>query len=308
MLARIEEFRLTPSRPFHGGVVEHAYPAALDTDMHQAFEMGVLLSGREERHFEDVVVPVEAGEVWLCAGWEPHGWRALEEGTRELVLQFLPDFLGEEVLGDISWLSIFSAPPDQRPRATTPEMREEALAIAHRLRHEMRERRRRWLTAVRLGLLQLLLLVSRDWEPRDHLGRSNVVRTGSLAKVLPAVRLVYSHPTRRLSLAEAAAACGLSVSQFGYVFRRVMGLSFGKFCMRARLAYVAELLLTTELPVESIAGQAGFSDASHLHHAFAKAYGCTPAKYRSDGQRAGGIERYAEVETVEVEDYDTAVP
>jgi AraC-like DNA-binding protein len=272
--------------------------------MHQAFEVGVLLSGREERHFENVVVPVDTGEMWLCAAWEPHGWRALERETQELVLQFLPDFLGEEMFEGISWLTLFSAPPDERPRVRTEETRREALAIALRLRGEMRARRRGWLAAVRLGILQLLLMVSRDWESKDALGRGNPVRTGSLSKVMPAVRLVHSHPTRRLTLAEAAATCGLSVSQFGYVFRRVMGLSFGKFCMRARLAYVAQLLLTTEHPVEAIAEQAGFSDASHLHHAFAQSYGCTPARYRTNGQRVEGLERYREVETVGVEDYD----
>ena len=305
MLAKIEEFHLTPAKPFHGGVVEHAYPGPLGTDMHQAFELGVLLSGREERHFEDVVIPVDTGEVWLCGAWEPHGWRAGTRAARELVLQFLPDFLGEEMFDGISWLSLFSAPPDQRPRVTTSQMREEALEIAHRLRREMRDRRRGWLAAVRLGILRLLLMLSREWQPPEQPGRGHAVRTGNLAKVMPAVRLVHSHPARRLSLVEAAAACGLSVSQFGYVFRHVMGLSFGKFCMRARLAYVAQLLLSTDLSVEAIAQAAGFADASHLHHAFAQAYGSTPARYRTNGQRTFEGFSYTEIETVGVEDYES---
>ena len=41
MLARPKELGLTPADPFKGGVVVHPYPAALDTDMHQAFELGV---------------------------------------------------------------------------------------------------------------------------------------------------------------------------------------------------------------------------------------------------------------------------
>ena len=150
--------------------------------------------------------------------------------------------------------------------------------------------------------------MSREWEPPDQQGRSYAVRTGHLPKVMPAVRLVHSHPARRLSLAEAAATCGLSASQFGHVFRNVMGLSFGKFCMRARLAYVAQLLLSTDLPVEAIAGQVGFADASHLHHAFAQAYGSTPARYRANGQRLPDGLGYTEIETVGVEDYESAAP
>jgi AraC-like DNA-binding protein len=303
MLARVEEYHLTPAKPFHGGIVEHDYPAPLGTDMHQAFELGVLLSGHEERHFEDTVVSVQPGDIWLCGAWEPHGWRARTTGTRELVLQFLPDFLGEEVFEGMSWLSFFSAPPEHRPRLTCPETRVSALTIAEELRSEMRERRRGWLAAVRLGLLRLLLLVSREWSPARQPSKSLTIRTGNLGKIMPAVRLVHSHPTRRVSLKEAAATCGLSVSQFGYLFRHLMGLSFGKFCMRARLAYVAQLLLTTDLSVEAIADAARFSDASHLHHAFVAVYGATPARYRKQGQRVPGERAYQLIETVGVEDY-----
>jgi AraC-like DNA-binding protein len=307
MLARIEEFHLTPVKPFHAGVVEHPFPAPLGTDMHQAFELGVLLTGEEERHFEDTILAMKPGEVWLCGAWEPHGWRALAPGTQELVLQFLPEFLGEEMLDSVSWLTFFSAAPEQRPRVTGQDMRGDVLAIAHEVRREMRDRQRGWLTSVRLHILRLLLIVSRDWAPRAQLGRGQTVRTGNLGKIMPAVRLVHSHPTRRLSLAEAAAACGLSVSQFGYIFRHLMGLSFGKFCMRARLAYVAQLLLGTDLCVDSIAEGAGFADASHLHHAFAQVYGCTPARYRSNGQRLPDGRPYTELEQIGVEDYDVPV-
>ena len=129
-------------------------------------------------------------------------------------------------------------------------------------------------------------MLSREWGPAAQPGRAGAVRTGNLGKIMPAVRLVHSGPTRRLSLKEAAAACGLSVSQFGYLFRRLMGLSFGKFCMRARLGYVAQLLLTTDLPVEAIADATQFSDGSHLHHSFVHVYGSTPARYRINGQVA----------------------
>jgi AraC-like DNA-binding protein len=300
---RIEDYRLTPARPFHGGVVQHDHLTPLAMDMHQAFEVGVVLAGELARHLGDLVITLRPGEMWLCGAWEPHGWRPRLEGTQELVLQFLPDFLGEEVLDGVSWLSLFSAPPERRPRVTSEDERRKALAIATEIREEMRDRRRGWLAAVRLGALQLLLLLGRGREPSGKPSRAASARTGDLAKIMPAVRLVHSDPTRRLGLKEAAAACGLSVSQFSYVFRHLMGLSFGKFCMRTRLGYVAQLLLTTGLTVDAIAEAAHFSDASHLHHAFVKAYGSTPSRYRADGQVLPTGRVYTELEEVAVEDY-----
>jgi AraC-like DNA-binding protein len=302
MLARPKELGLTPAQPFRAGVVAHPYPSALDTDMHQAFELGVLLTGREDRHFEGTVIGLQPGDIWLCAAWEPHGWRATAPGTRELVLQFLPDFLGEEMLEPVSWLSLFTVPPEQRPRVETPELRELALEISQELRQEMQDQRRGWLTSMRICILRLLHAVSRDWQPVDGVGRQRLARPEGPAKVMPAVRLVHSNPSRRLSVAEAAAACGLSISQFGHIFQHAMGLSFGKFRMRARLAYVAQLLLTTDWSVESIAEATGFADASHLHHAFAKVYGCTPAHYRMEGQSLREFRGYALVESSDPED------
>ena len=192
MLAQIEDYHLTPAKPFHGGVVEYPDPSSLGNDMHQAFEMGVLLSGSEERHFEGVVIQVDRGDMWLCGAWEPHGFMAKTAGTRELVLQFLPDFLGEEMFEGVSWLSLFSAPPESRPRVMTDSMRKQALAIADELQEEMRERRRGWLAAMRLGILRLLLLLSRNWEPAEDVGRGHTVRAGVLEKIMPAVRLTVS--------------------------------------------------------------------------------------------------------------------
>jgi len=59
-----------------------------------------------------------------------------------------------------------------------------------------------------------------------------------------------------------------------------MGLSYGKFCLRSRLAAAAQALLDTDLPVQAIADRTGFSDGSHLHRSFASHYGCTPTDYR----------------------------
>jgi len=308
MLARPKELGLSPAEPFKGGVVLHPYPAALDTDMHQAFELGVLLGGQEERHFEDTVIVLGPGDVWLCAAWEPHGWRALSPGTYELVTQFLPEFVGEEMLDDVSWLSLFAASPDQRPAVRSPETRERLMGIAQDIRQEMQQRRPGWLAAIRLHILQVLLAISREWRPANNAARQRTMRAASLGKVMPAVRLIYSNPSRRLTVEEAAAACGLSISQFGHAFRHVMGQSYCSFRTRTRLAYAAQLLLTTDWAVERIAEQLGFADASHLHHAFARIYGCTPARYRTEGQDRRAFRRYTLVESSTPDDPEMRPP
>ncbi len=56
---------------------------------------------------------------------------------------------------------------------------------------------------------------------------------------MPAISTLHADPGARLTLAGAAARCGLSRSAFTLVFRRSVGLSFHQFCVRTRTAHAA---------------------------------------------------------------------
>ncbi len=83
---------------------------------HAGVEVGILLSGREERIFPDCTLSITDGDVWLAAMWELHGVRAHLGRRRVLSVIFLPEFLGDLTLVGIPWLDLFAVPPSQRPR------------------------------------------------------------------------------------------------------------------------------------------------------------------------------------------------
>ncbi len=237
-----------------------------------------MLEGTAERHYQDFMVPGEPGDVWLCAMWEPHGRRVVSHHTENVVLQFIPEFLGEERVGDKSWLTLFAVQPRDRPWVSAPDMRDEALSIGRQMRHEIQTKPRSWEYAVRLDLLRLLFTLSRDWDPHAYSGPA--ARGTALTRIMPALSLLRDLRRPRVSLGTAAAACRLSQSRFAVVFREIMGVPFGNFALRARLAYVAHRLLSTDLSVEDIAAEAQFTDASHVHRHFVRHYGQTPGQYR----------------------------
>jgi len=167
--ARRSEFGLSPSIPLwaYAGPYSVATPSDIDVDVHPGIEVGIMLSGRVERHFADFMLPGTPGDVWLCAMWEPHAWRVLEAGGERVVLIFLPDLLQDEMLGDLPWLSLFAAPPSQRPHVSTPELRRAVLETGRRLYDDILAKQPGWQTAVRLGLLRLptrrKLVASKCW-------------------------------------------------------------------------------------------------------------------------------------------------
>jgi len=276
------EHRVGPSSPFVGWVGSYPRATALEVETHAGFEVGLVFGGQFERHCQDFAATLGPGDVWLNAAWEPHAWRVTAAGTRLAVFLFAPEFIADQVFESPWYLSLFSAPPRERPRVTTPEMRREMLLIGQRLAREAKERRRGWRAAAQLELLRLLHALRRDWEPTHHSDRERGVPVGNFSRIMPAADLVYSAHgmARRISLAEASSTCNLSVSQFRFMFHHTMGLTFGKFCLRARLAFASHLLLTADLSVDAIARRAGFTDGSHLHRMFVKYYGSTPATYR----------------------------
>jgi len=265
--------------PLHVSVWEPRKPGHLTMDVHQGMEMGIVLRGRMERHYEDLAFVAGPGDVHFCSAWEPHGWRVAAPNTSQVVVIFLPEVIDCDLLSDIPWFGFFTAPPRERPRVGTEKLRKKTLEIGQLLRRESLDELPGWSVSVRSLVTYLFVLLSRQWEPRGH-APARRASAGSFARVMPAVELVHRDIARAPSLAEAATACGLHRTRFSSVFKDTLGISFLEFRRRARLAQVAQFLLTSQLPSEAIAEKTGFVDASHMHRTFVGTYHCTPGEYR----------------------------
>jgi AraC-like DNA-binding protein len=250
--------------------------------------MGVALTGEQKRLFEGFSFRALHGDVWLIPMWEPHGWQTLCEKTERVVIHFLPDFLGGEMIGDDSWLTAFAVAPQLRPRVCGTQMREQVMVIACELRTEIQEQQYGWVTAVRAGLLKLLTILYRSWEHPENGGAVPRPRLhpNSLARVMPVVAAVQEDPCRPMTVSEAASLCSLSRRQFHRVFSQTMGVGLQRFCLRARLAHAERLLTATALPIETVARESGFFDLAHLHRHFVRDYGRTPGAFRRQSQGA----------------------
>ncbi len=255
-------------------------PTPLAAHTHRTLEIGLVLTGGKEVHYGDAVVAAGAGDVWLCSIWEPHAWRVAEPQTAGVVMVFVPEMV-EEIAGpELPWLSMFTASPSRRPRVTSAAARRQVKAIGSDLYREINQQAAGWSVAVRMNLVRLLIALHREWTPDSADAAHATEQANHLTRVIPALTLVNSRPGRRVTWREAARVCNLSPSRFNSLFRQALGLTFERFCLQSRLHYAAHLLLSTDLPVEAIADQTEFADASHLHRTFRKHYGCRPGEYR----------------------------
>lgn len=254
-------------------------PLVPHMQVHPGIEVGVVLAGMATINYAECHIACGAGQVWLCNMWEPHE-SVVPDGTEQVVVIFRPEFVGDEMLGQTPWLTLFAAPSSQRPQAVSQVTRRRVLALGKLLSREVEEEQPNWQVAARALLLGIFVELLRAWEVQGLSVSASRATPFDLAKVMPAVGLVHSLPWRRVRVSEAAAACGLSPSRFHEVFRRTTGLPFGAFCLRARLSFAANRLRHTRRSISAIATEAGFADESHFRRRFFALYKCTPAEYR----------------------------
>ena len=84
----------------------------------------------------------------------------------------------------------------------------------------------------------------------------------------------------RLSMADLAAAVGLSPRRLETLFRAAAGMTPGAWALHQRLQAARRLTAETPLPLAEIALRTGFSSAATLGRAFRKAFGASPGRLR----------------------------
>jgi transcriptional regulator GlxA family with amidase domain len=96
-----------------------------------------------------------------------------------------------------------------------------------------------------------------------------------------------------VTIAELASAAGLSVSQFGRVFRAATGMPPATYLQHLRMTRARILLERTSLSVADIMVKVGVSDPSHFARGFRRAHGFSPRALRQHLRAAGRSGLYA---------------
>jgi len=126
------------------------------------------------------------------------------------------------------------------------------------------------ITTLAPGLTELSVHSSRLGEP--------------LLRLMDFVAKSYRQPLRAQDIARAV---GYSVHHLGHIARDRLGVALMEYLTRFRLEVARHLLTATRLTIDQIAGEAGFSNASHLSRAFLAHSGCRPGDYRRQVRIAG---------------------
>jgi AraC-like DNA-binding protein len=95
-----------------------------------------------------------------------------------------------------------------------------------------------------------------------------------------AINHMEQHFTEPMTISDLSAVINLSQYHFSRLFRAETGFSVHGYLLDIRMNHAKKLMSETELSVEEVAQQCGFSCASHFIRAFKQEMNITPARFR----------------------------
>lgn len=126
-----------------------------------------------------------------------------------------------------------------------------------------------------------LILTLRAWFTRPGTRAPAWFRAHHDPVVGLALRLIHDDPAHPWTVAELADAAGVSRAWFARRFTAVMGEPPMSYLASWRVDRAADLLLSTDATVESIARRVGYGTAFTFSTAFTRMKGIRPSRYRS---------------------------
>ena len=90
-----------------------------------------------------------------------------------------------------------------------------------------------------------------------------------------------------ITVADLAAAVGLSISQLARLFRAGTGLTPGAYLRQLRMARARLLIERSSLTISEVMAQVGIRDASHFARDFRRAFGVGPREFRQQLRTPG---------------------
>jgi transcriptional regulator GlxA family with amidase domain len=138
------------------------------------------------------------------------------------------------------------------------------------------------LSAAVPALLDLLIIYTlRVWYAREaERGAQGWARALQDSAVRTALENIQQSPATPWTVAQLAAAGGVSRTAFARQFRTLVGEPPLTYLTRWRMTIAARLLRETDLPIESVAARVGYGSPFAFGKAFKRSMGNAPGAYR----------------------------
>lgn len=254
---------------------------------HKEIEIIYALKGSLNLGINDMPIQLKEGEIQVINGGDVHYFLASPNSER-IVIQFDLSLFQEEMQMDIAgktlreMLAEMAHLSREWPEGVITKMQ----SLIMEIHTESNTNKPGKHYILKADLLSIIVLIYREipqlkTQPDSVISEQAVLKSQeTLHKLEQIFSYVEKHYQGPISLQEMADHTGFSTYYFTKFFKRNTGMTFVTFLNDYRLNKAKWMLLNEAFPVTEVAELAGFSSVKTFHHAFKRAMGVAPLKYR----------------------------
>ncbi|GHE41421.1 AraC family transcriptional regulator [Sphingobacterium griseoflavum] len=252
---------------------------------HEELELHYTIRGEGVRFIGDNISSFAPGEIILVGEKLSHAWRCKDEyyqnnpeyNIEAIVLQFLPDCLGKQLL--------------QLPESyLLPKLFDKAksgLIIKGETKAKVAELMHTSVEETGIGkiiaLLQILQVIAESDECETIVKTQTTFHQSNEADNIRLNNIfnhTHAHYKEDITLEEVANIANLSITSFCRYFKTMTRKTYYDFLVEIRISHACRLLVENKLPTEIICFECGFNNVSNFYRHFKKVMGLTPLEYK----------------------------
>ncbi|WP_346320923.1 AraC family transcriptional regulator [Chitinophaga sp. YIM B06452] len=249
---------------------------------HPEYELTWIVKGSGKRYAGSHMAGFSDGDLVLLGPHVPHCWKLQPDAksssaARSIVIQFTPDFLGNDFfskpeLHNIRQLFQRSGGGIQFVKKTRALVQEQLMGLAAE-KNSFRQM---------IRLLEILqqLAVSKEYTQLDRQWQAGELSPADQARIHPIFAYLVEHFRQEVSLDKAAAIAGMTPNAFCKYFKRITRKTFIETVIEYRVNYAAQQLTQSDKTISDICFDSGFGDVSHFYKMFKAKMQLSPLQYR----------------------------
>lgn len=247
---------------------------------HPEIELVYVDGGNGKRQIGSHMSYYTNGDLILIGPNLPHcGFTdRLTGNKREYVIQFRPDFLGEEIFYKPEMFNIKRLFERCKGGIAFNEVTKEKIGEQIALL-EFKPPFQRL-----LGILEVLndLDTAKDYQLLNASGFSVEIEMQDNERINLIFNYIRSYYTEQIALDEIAHLVSMTVPSFCRYFKKISGKTFTKFVNEYRVVHACKLLAEKPIPITEVCFESGFNNFSHFNKTFKEYTGKSPSTYRNE--------------------------
>lgn len=272
-----------PNSDLDIGYWRQVYQGPTELHSHAFTEIAIIEQGHGQCRFEDTILPVSTGEVFVINRSWRHAW--VETHNMIVVNVMIGDLQSVPMLPELRRHPAFDALFVYEPRLCQYQkgkgrlqlnmiQLEPALQIAKRLSYALHGKGYESKTSAKIQLLALIDLLCNAYAEASKKHHKAVIRVGEVIRML---ERNWQNPPDIKELAEMV---HVSQATFYRLFREATHCRPVQYVNRLRIKHACRLLRNTDSAISEIAFETGFSDSNYFTHIFHRETGMSPRDFR----------------------------